>query len=275
MSRNRHSGSIIRRILFLVAIPVLLTSAGYALYAQELDIDVSTAKPAYAYSENLLMTYDKVVTVYNANRWEYNVTFYITNTGTQNTNSWHLTFELPANVNGFRCWDDTVCVEDGNGFVTVDNGSSTAIILAGGSVSFTMRYRLTTDTHTIQNINVSGTYAPEYESLPGLTASYVVGSRHRHQGLFYWYHDFTVENNSGYDLDNWRIFAAWDSSYAVWPNHTDTTINYLEDTSELRILSTLPLADGDSFEFTIDIGGVNDRNWVWDPGSYYIEGNPS
>ncbi|MCA9325804.1 hypothetical protein KDA23_07160, partial [Candidatus Saccharibacteria bacterium] len=94
----------------------------------------------------------------------------------------------------------------------------------------------------------------------------------KHQGVFYWYHDFTVTNNSGQDLQAWRIIAQWDSSTnAVWANGTDTTINYYEDTSELRLLSTQPLADGDSFTFTADLGDP-DRNWVL--GTYYIEGAP-
>ncbi len=275
MSRYRQKYSIVRRVLMLIAIPLLLSSTGYALFSQQLSIDGTTAKPSYTYSQNLLMTYDKVVTVFNTRRWEYNLTVTISNLGTKNTDSWHLTFDTPANVNGIKCFDDTVCVEDGNGHFTIDNGNSTGLILAGGSVSFTMRFRLKTDTYTLDNINVSGTYAPNYQSLPGLTTAYVTGSRNKHQGLFYWYQTFTVTNNSGFDLDNWRIIAGWDSSYAVWANGTDTTINYFEDTSEIRMLSTTPLLDGDSFVFTIDVGGVTDKKWVWDPGSYYIEGNPA
>ncbi|MCA9324817.1 cellulose binding domain-containing protein, partial [Candidatus Saccharibacteria bacterium] len=171
---RRKRSNTLKRAMTLLAIPLVLTSTGYALFSQDLTVDGNVTKPAYSRSQSLLMTYDKVVTVFNQNRWEYNLTITIENQGTSNVNSWHLTFDLPSNNTGFRCFDDTVCVEN-NGAVTIDNGTSTAIITAGNSVSFTMRFRLTTDTYSLQNIDISGTYAPTYQTISGLTASHVLG----------------------------------------------------------------------------------------------------
>lgn len=268
--RRRHKRyNPIKHALLLLAVPILVASSGYALFSQQLSIDASTAKPAYSRSQNLLLTYDKVVTVYNANRWEFNLTFTVANQGTSGIDSWHLTFNIPSNANAFKCFDDTVCTNT-SGAVVVDNGSSTGIIPAGSSVDFTMRFRLTTDTYTLQNIDISGTFAPVYQTMSGLTVSYTVGTRNRHQGVYYWYYTFTVTNNTGQNLSAWRILADWDSSVnGVWANGTDNTINYFEDTNQLRLISKSALANNNSFQFVADIGST-DRNWTL--GNHSIEG---
>jgi len=255
----------------LAAIPIVLMSTGYALFSQDLSVSGNVAKPAYSRSQNLLMTYDKVVTVYNANRWEYNLTFTVTNTGVSTTDSWHLTFTIPSNANAFKCFDDTVCTNT-SGAIVVDNGTSNAILAPGNSASFTMRFRLTTDTYTLQNINISGTFAPVYQTMAGLTTSYTKGARVKHQGNFYWPYTFTVTNNSGQDISAWRILTDWDgATNSIWPNTTDTTINYLEDAAELRIFSKTGVANNDTFQFVITLSS-SDKNWTL--GSYSIQGAP-
>jgi hypothetical protein len=251
----------------LIAIPLVLTSTGYALFSQQLDINADTAKPAYSRSQNLLMTYDKVVTVFNASRWEYNLTITVRNEGTADINSWHLTFSIPSNANAFKCFDDTVCTLT-TGSVVVDNGPSTGTIPAGGSVSFTMRYRLTTPVHTAQNINISGTYAPNYQTMAGLTQSFTRGSRSKSGGVFYWPYTFTITNNTGQNISAWRILAPWDTATNALKN-VPATINYFEEATQLTMLSTTGITSGGTFQFTISLGSTSN---AWNLSGQTIQG---
>ena len=245
-------------MLLLVAIPITLSGTAYALFTQQLSIDPSTAKPSYSYSQNLLMTYTKTVTVVNSTRWQYTVLITVNNIGSLDVNSWHISLTIPSNANSFSCTGATCA--NATGAVTVDNSATNGTIVAGGSVSFTMKFRLTTDVYTLDNVNVSGTYAPVYQSISGLTETWTRGSRSKAGGVFYWPFTFTVHNNSGSALTGWRILIPWDTAVNKLKN-APTTISYYEAPTQLTLIANSSIAKGATFKFTISLGSTSSA-WV-------------
>lgn len=258
MRHIRLDLSAIRHIALLIVIPLVLTGTGYALFSQELSVQGAADKPAYASSQNLLLTYTKTSTQVTAQRWRHDLSITVQNTGTQDINAWNATFTIPSNVNQFSC-TIAVCTNT-SGSININNGTSNGFIAAGGSVTFTMTYRLTVASYVLQNITISGTFAPVYQNMAGLTQSFTRGTRSRSGAFFYWPHNFTVSNQTGQAISAWKISIPWDSSTNAIRN-PPANINYVVSATQLTVFSTAGIASGGTFAFTLSLGSTSNA-WV-------------
>jgi hypothetical protein len=245
--------SILRRIATLIAVPLLLSSTGYALFAQQLSVHATATSPVYTATQNLAVSYDRIVTAAGP-RWLYAIAVTIKNNGTHDTTAWQSSFSLPADAADVSCTDaDCSQANDTN---TALNTGSNGGITAGGTEAYSLSFTSATQDYTFTAIDISGTLANTYADISGLSVSASAGTRTQAGQWYTWPYTFTVTNNSGQDLDGWRIRTPWDTGtnqVATMP----ASVDYLETANQLIILSTQSIANGASFQFTADLSSTS------------------
>lgn len=242
----------------LLAIPLALTSTGYALFSQQLSIDTNATKPAYSSSNNVIMTYTKVLGS-QGGRTTYDFTVTVSNIGTETTESWQAGFDIPSDFVQFSC-DSTVSCSTIADRVSVSSGPGNGAISPGGSINFTFSFASYSTDWTLQNVTIAGTLPLAFQTIPGLTVGFTSGTRTKDKKWYDWPYDFTVTNNSGSYISAWRIQANWSSS-SNRVTSMDSSVNYVEGTTQLTILSTSGMADSTTFPFSSVLGST-DQNWT-------------
>jgi hypothetical protein len=253
MLRNLLQASILKHIVMLLAIPLFLSGTGYALFSQQLSVNTQATSPVYTSSQNLSVSYTKSVAPAGQN-WAHSTTVTIKNNGTKATTAWQSTFSLPAGYSNMSCTSAT-CSQANNtntAVNTVGNGA----IAAGSTLNYTFTFRSASQTYRFSTIGISGTLAVTYAPVSGLNVSYTTGTRTKAGKWYTWPYTFTVTNNSGQNLAGWRIQAPWSTTnnqVASMP----ATVNYVEATTQLTIMSTQAINNGASFQFTANLSSTS------------------
>lgn len=265
---SRYDRQIIfRHIVTLLAIPLVLTGTGYALFSQQLSVNTTTTKPSYSTSNNMLFTYTRSLGT-QGQKTVYTITGTVTNQGTASVTGWLLNFSLPTDFGGYGCGATVVCSTSGT-TATVANGTGNGSIAPGGSVTFTVTFNSTASTnYTLQNISIAGSVAVGYQTISGLTVTASAGTRTKSGKWYYWPYTFTVTNNSGSAISAWRILAPWNSSTNA-VNSMPANVNYVVAATQLTILSTTGMANNTSFQFTASLGSTSS---TWVLTGYTIQG---
>lgn len=263
---SRYNGHLLfRHIVTLLAIPLVLTGTGYALFSQELSINTTTNNPSYTISNNLLFTYTKVLGT-QGQQTTFDFVGTVTNQGTEDTASWQVSFDVPADFGSLSC-ENTVACSDSGSTVTVNSGAGNGAITPGNSVSFTFAFTSYSTDYTLQNIFVAGTTPAVYQTIPGFTASSTHTTPTKVKGRYISTYTFTITNNSGNDVTDWQILAPWDSNNLV--SSMDNSVNYVVTATELTILSTSGVTDGSSFQFSATFDA---KTSAWELTGYTLEG---
>ncbi len=258
--RRRRNKSLLVRSLTLLALPVLLTASGYALFSQKLTLHGSTIKPAYTYTQGLLMTYTKNTTP-QAGKYLYSQVVTIKNNGTAGVISWQMSFAVPSGTTNLTCSASVTCVLSGT-TVTVQSTATSGSLSPAASAQFNLSFLATQDRYTLQNVVVGGTAELTYQTITGLNVTAVAGKRVKNGRGFAWPYTITVTNNSGQPVSAWRITTNWDPVNAVnTVVSMPTTVNYTTTNTQLTITSKTALANGASFQFTPSLG-ASGGNWT-------------
>lgn len=266
MLKKHKLASPIKHILMLIAIPLVLTSTGYALFSQQLSIDANADNPAYSSSDNLLLTYTRTVTQVGAS-WQYDISATIKNTSsTRSLSAWQATFSLPADYSNVVCANANC--SQANGINTAVNTGTNGSIAASGSVNFSFSFQSAQQNYVFPALTVSGTLVPIYQPVSGLTATNTTGTRTQSGSWYTWPFTFTVTNNSGQDLAGWRLLIPWDTT-TNQVSSMPSTVDYVESSTQLTIMSKQALVNGTSFQFTANLSST-DPNYVLP--SYSVEG---
>jgi hypothetical protein len=253
VSRFRRQRQIIKHIIMLLAIPLAVTGTGYAAFSQNLSVSGTSTVPGYTASQNLSVSYDmssctSAPCTYSINPMtlKYN--------GVNQIIGWQVQFDLPSDFTNLSCTGAT-CTSSGQ-TVTAVNTETNGTIAAGGTVMFTASFQTATTSYVLQNLNVSGTEAPVWQTMSGLSVSVVAGSRSQSGSDYLWPDTFTVTNDSGQEISAWQIQTDWDSSTNV-VSSMPSGVTYSTSATHLTIQSTTGLANGDSYQFTPTLGSTN------------------
>lgn len=265
---SRHSRHLIfRHIVMLLAVPLVLTSTGYALFSQELSVNTTTSFPTYTTSNNMAFTY--TTTLGSAGqKTVFDITGTVTNQGTNSVSSWVVMFDMPSDYSNFSCGGTVSCSTNGVA-ATINNGSGNGTIAAGNSVNFTVSFRSSLTSYNLQNMSVAGTAPAQYQPMTGLTVSISHGSSTKSKGTYYWPYTFTVTNNSGNAIQGWHIISQWNNGTTNTVSSMSTTVNYVESPTQLTILSTSGLANGSSIQFN---ASLTSKSSNWTLTGAYVEG---
>lgn len=258
---------MLRQMAILIAIPLALSSVGYALFTQRLSINTSTTKPAYSSSQGLRVTYSDTVTAAGQN-WTHTLSpITITNYGSVAVSAWQFVFTLPSGYSNLSCTSGT-CTANGNIITMVNTTNGT--INPGGSVTVSLSYRTNLTKYVLQDISISGTYVPQYQTMSGLTVSRTVGTRTKSGQWYRWPYNFTIVNNTGQTIQGWRIVATpWNSS-TNRVNSITATVNYVSGASSLTMTRTASFPSGTNYAFTANLEST-DINWALT--AYPVEGS--
>lgn len=266
MRKSRRQHSLFRHVATLVAIPLALTSVGYALFTQQLSVQGAGKGVAYNSSQNLVVTYTKTVTQQGA-QYLYNLNVTIKNNGTVATAGWQVLFDLPSDYTQLVC-NSATCTPSGSR-VTAVNTTSNGTIGTGSQTSFTLSFLTANSKYSLQNIAVSGVGAPTYQVVSGLTATHTTGAVTKVRGTNFWPYTFTIRNNSGRVITSWRLTI---NNWQTGDNKIQTmasTVNYVTGTNSLVISSKTSIANGSTFQFTASLGSSSNKNWE---ATYTLEG---
>lgn len=253
MPRNFLRNPTFRHIAALVAVPLLLSSTGYALFAQQLSVNASTTSPTYTASQNMSVSYTRTVTPSGSN-WLYTIGVTIKNNGTRSLSAWRSAFSLPTGAASISCTNAT-CTQASSINTAVNTGTN-GTVAAGGTVAYTLSFTSALQNYHFTSIDTSGTLTPIYSAVTGLTVSASAGTRTKSGKWYTWPYTFTVTNNSGQNLAGWRILAPW-STTSNQVASMPATVNYVESASQLTILSTQAIANGTNFQFTANLSSTS------------------
>lgn len=258
MSRYRRQHRLVRQMAILIAVPLALTSVGYAIFTQNLAINTSTIKPAYSSSQGLRVTYSRTVTAAGQN-WTHTLNpITITNNGAIGVTAWQFVFTLPSGYSNLSCTGGT-CTANGNIITMVNTTNGT--INPGGSVTVSLSFRTSLTRYTLQDVSISGTYAPVYQTMSGLTVSRTVGTRTKSGQWYRWPYTFTVVNNTGQTIQGWRIIATpWNTS-SNRVNSITATVNYVSGATSLTMTRSASFPTGTNYVFTANLEST-DINWA-------------
>jgi hypothetical protein len=266
MPRHRTHISFTKHVILLVTIPLALMSSGYALFSQHLSVNANATEPVYTSSQNLSVSYTKVVAA-AAGKWQYTITVKIkNNNGVKSTSSWQSTFSLPAGFSNTSCTNAS-CTQASNTNTAVNTGTN-GTIAAGATLTYTLVFRAASQTYRFTNIGISGVLVPTYSPVSGLTVSASVGTRTKSGKWFVYPYTFTVTNNSGQNLDGWRILIPWNTS-TNQVGSMPTTVNYVETSTQLTILSKQAINNGTNFQFTASLDSTSSTYVL---SGYSVEG---
>lgn len=259
MSRSSRHRTYLKHVAMLVAVPLVLTGTGFALFSQKLSINTTVAKPLYNSQQFIYMTYAKTVTA-QSSVWLYSISpMTITNKGVTSITAWQVKFDVPTGASTVTCPATVTCTRAGN-TVTINNGGANGTIAAGASTTFNISFTAPANNSILQNIITTGTFSTAFQNVAGLTASFTRGTRTK-QGLWYnWPYNFSVVNASGQNLSAWRITATW-SSTKNRVNSMQNTVTFTTNATTLTINSISAINNGVTFNFTSSLGSTN-INWV-------------
>lgn len=266
MSRLGRMNSLLRPVLMLVAIPLAISGTGYALFSQQLSVNASASKPAYSATQNLSLSYTKSTSPQGQN-FNYTVNLTLQYNGTGTIESWQVLFDLPSDFSQFGCSASVSCSTTGV-TATILNGSGNGTINPGGTVNFTVTFKTSDPAYSLQNMNISGVLARVWQTLPGLTATAVAGTRTKSGKWYSWPYTFTVTNNSGQTITAWRIVAPWSTS-TNRVNSMAGTVTYVESATNITIVRSATMNSGTNFQFTGNLGSTN-QNYSFT--GYTVEG---
>jgi hypothetical protein len=150
--------------------------------------------------------------------------------------------------------------------VNTTNGT----INPGGSVTVSLSFRTSLTQYTLQDVNISGTYAPVYQTMSGLTVSRSVGARTKSGSWYRWPYTFTITNNTGQTLQGWRITATPWNTTTNRVNSITATVNYVSGASSLTMTRSGTFTTGTNYVFTANLEST-DINWALT--AYPVEGS--
>lgn len=258
MPRYRRYHSLLYQSVGLIIVPLALVSVGYALFSQDLSIATTTRKPSYTSNQGMMVSYGRTVT-YIGPRWQYDLApFTVTNNGPFPVTSWTVTFTVPSTANNISC-TGAVCSRSGT-TMTVTNTTTNGNLAVGASVTPTVTFRLTTQTHYLDDITISG-MQDLYQQYSGLGVTFTRGKRTRSGQWYRWPYTFTVTNSSGFNMSSWRIVGLPWTTTNNRVNSLQTTVNYVSSNNGLTITSKTALNNGSTFVFTGNLES-RDQNWV-------------
>jgi len=259
--------AILRHIIMLVAIPLALTSTGYALFSQNLSLHTNATKPNYTSSQNLLLTYTKTVTPSGSN-WLYTINATVKNTSSTRTiSAWQATFTLPGGYSSITCTNAT-CSQASNVNTAVNTGTN-GTINTNSTATFTFTFISSQQNYIFTSIGVSGTIVPIYQTVSGLTVSASAGTRTKSGKWYTWPYTITVTNASGQNLAGWRVLIPWNTT-SNQVSSMPATVNYVETATQLQITSTQPINNGANFQFVPQLSSTNSS---WTMSGYTVEGD--
>ena len=258
---------MIRQMAILLAIPLALSSVGYALFTQRLSINTSTTKPSYTTSQGLRVTYTDTVTPQGQVFTHTLNPITISNLGAVAVSAWQFVFTLPSGFSNLACTGGT-CTTSGNVVTMVSTTNGT--INPGGSVTVSLTYRSSLSSYTLQNITISGTYVPQYQTMSGLTISRTVGARTKSGQWYRWPYNFTIVNNTGQTVQGWRITATPWNTTTNRVNSVTATVNFVSGASALTLTRTASFPSGTNYSFTANLEST-DINWALT--AYPVEGS--
>ena len=201
--RFRKDRVLIKYIATLLMIPVLMVSAGYALFSQNLTINATTDIVSYVSNQYMTVTYTKTATLATG-LYTYKLTpMVIKNNGVTGVTAWQVSFTVPADMSAMACPTATTasCSQAGT-TVTIKNGTGNATIATGATRSITgFSFKSATAAYTPQNVIISGTFATTYTAITGLTVVAVAGTRSGSTFPL----TVTISNNSGQPISGWKV----------------------------------------------------------------------
>ena len=174
MLRDHIQRPILKHVAMLIVIPLALTGTGYALFSQQLSVTANSTAPEYTSSQNLSVNYDKNVAAVGQD-WEYTISARIRNNGTADTTSWQSTFSLPEDYSNVNCVD-ALCSQP-NGVLSAANTGANGTIAANDTLTYSFTFRSTEQNYRFTSLGVSGTLAPAYAPVSGLTVLASAGAR--------------------------------------------------------------------------------------------------
>lgn len=253
----RHTG-FAKQLILLLALPLAVSSTGYALFSQKLTLNNQTAKPLYNSSQYMYATYTKTESAQGANTlYTYNPTT-ITNKGVTGVTAWQLKFDVPADTSQLTCPTSVTCTRSVN-TVTVVNGIGNGTLAAGGSTTFAFSFVSATAKYVLQNVYISGTYSSTYQTISGLTVSRVAGTSSKKGSTFTYPYTFTVTNSTGQNLSAWQAVCTW--SALPTSSTIDTTVNYVTASANITFSSKTALNTGSNIVFNGSFV-INSSTWT-------------
>ena len=204
------------------------------------------------------MTYNQSVTA-QSSVWLYTISpMTVINKGVTSVTAWQVKFDVPAGSSAVTCPTSVTCTRAGN-TVTIVNGGANGTIAAGATRTFSISFTAPANNSILQNIITSGTFSTTYQTLAGLTVSFMRGPSTFVSPRYFWPYTFTVTNATGQNLGGWRIRATWANANRV--QSMDTTVTYTTTASQITILSTVPINNGTNFVFNATLGHTS-STWV-------------
>lgn len=266
MLRLRRNKIAFKNILILLAIPLALSSTGYAIFSQQLSVIGDSANVAYYSTQHLDLTYTKSVSA-SGSDWVYTMSpMTVKNNGTLATLTWQVKFDIPTGATQFSCTNAN-CTQSGVTVTAVNTGTNGSIA-AGSSTNFSCTFKTNISNYSLQNIYVSGTLVLVYQTMAGLTMGRSIGTRTKSGKWYYWPYTITVYNSSGYAIRGWRITASWSSTTNVVSSMA-STVNYTTSATQLTITSKTGMNNGTTFPFAATLGSTN-MNWTL--SGYAVQG---
>lgn len=256
--RRRRKKSLLVRILPLMSAPLLLVGTSFALFSQNLSIHSFTSKPAYTSSQGLRLTYAKS-TAYQAGSYMYTNTMTVANTGSSGVSSWQVTFLVPVGTSNLVCEASVTCTLSGT-LVTVHSTAINGAIDPLSSKQFSLSFLTSPPDYTLQDINISGVLAAQYQTINGLSVTATPGKRSKSGSNFLWPYTFNVTNNSGKTVTAWRITTNWSLANGNAVATMSSTVNYTTSATQLIITSKTGIANGSSFQFSSSLQ-ASGGNW--------------
>ncbi len=249
--------TIVRHTVMLLVIPLTLMSTGYALFSQNLSINTNANNPSYSAPENMRLTYTKTITASGSN-WLYTIDATVQNiSSTHSVSAWQAQFSLPTDFASVTCTSAT-CSQS-NYVNTANNTGSNGNISPNSSVTFSFTFISAQPNYVFTSLSVSGTIAPIYQTISGLTVNAVAGAQTKSKNTYTWPYTITVTNNSSQDLAGWEMLIPWSSTESV--SSMPTTVNYVVTSTQLQITSTQPINMGATFQFVANLSSTN-SGWV-------------
>jgi len=237
----------------LVAIPVVVTSTGYAAFSQNLSTHGTGTLPGYTTANSLSMTYTTSSSL-SAGVYTYTIHPTLTYGGRSTITDWQMKFDLPADFTNLDCVD-AVCSSSGQTVSAVNTGSN-GTIAAGGQVTFTVSFQTASANYVLQNIDISGTEALVWHTIRGMNVTRTQGDQTFSGGYYLTPYTITVSNNSGLNLSAWRVQADWDPATNT-VSSVPGGVTYSTSATLLTIMSTSGLANGASYQFTATLGSTS------------------
>ena len=241
MTHRRYMTSL-RPFVWLLVVPFLIVSVGYAAFSQDLQISGTARTAAQDPSApNLMVTATR--SVYGTGPFSYQFNVTISNVGTVATTGWEVAFTLPTTVTQLNYWG-ALC-QLSSLTLACENASYNGAIAPGGSVSFGIQFTSTDGTITLNDSAVTGDSGTgpdsQYQVIPGLTATMKPGSGWASGGRYIRQYSMKVKNNTGQRVKSWRLYVT------NW-NGTTHTVESIWNATYISEPTVLKMTDGSQLE---------------------------